>query len=182
VTKLQFFSAALFISFMMCSGEPVSDTGNAGVPVITSFGPPPAMPGAPPPVVMDIPELQKVLSDIGVDKPRSQKIISIARNFIAGLDEQLIKIQREELNIKEELLKQQPNLETIKGMINKKSNLFAGIEFMQIKRDLDIKAILTQDEYDKWKSVTIHKMNRMRMRMMDGMMPGKRFDKQDIDK
>ena len=101
------------------------------------------------------------MNEINVNKSVSPKIITIARNFIAYFNERIIKVQREELNIKEELLKEKPDLQAIQVFINKKTPVFAEIEFGQIKRDVEIKALLTQDEYDRWKSALSKKMRQM---------------------
>jgi hypothetical protein len=113
------------------------------------------------PLMLDISELEKLMNEINVNKSVSPKIITIARNFIAYFNERIIKVQREELNIKEELLKEKPDLQAIQVFINKKTPVFAEIEFGQIKRDVEIKALLTQDEYDRWKSALSKKMRQM---------------------
>jgi len=113
------------------------------------------------PLMLDIPELEKLMNEINVNKSVSPKIITIARNFITFFNERIIKVQREELNIKEELLKEKPDLQAIQGFVNKKTQEFAEIEFGQIKRDVEIKSLLTQDEYDRWKSAMTKKMRQM---------------------
>jgi hypothetical protein len=121
----------------------------------------------PPQMMMDLPALQELMTEINIAKPVSAKIITIARNFRAFLDERIIKIQREELNIKEELLKENVDLQAIQGAITRKTQVFSEIEFTQIKRDLEIKSLLTQDEYDRWKSAMKQKMRQMMPRAMD---------------
>jgi hypothetical protein len=114
-----------------------------------------------PPMMMNITELQKLMADIAIDKTVSAKIIAVTRTFLKALDERILKIQREELNIKEELLKDKPDLQTIKATVNRKTSVLGEIEYLQIKRDLDIKSLLTADEYDRWKSAMMQKMKRM---------------------
>ena len=70
-------------------------------------------------------------------------------------------MQREELNIREELLKEKPDLKAIQKSIAEKSKFFSEVEFAQIKRDLAIKGMLTRDQYDRLKSVTMKKMRSM---------------------
>jgi hypothetical protein len=115
-----------------------------------------------PPMMLDIGELKAVLNEIGVNKATIEKIVDITRNFLAQLDGKLIKVQREELNIREELLKDKPDLTAIQGYINKKTQIFADIEFSQIKRDVEIKSLLTRDEYDRLKSAMMKKMKQMK--------------------
>lgn len=117
--------------------------------------------GNPPPMMMNISELQKLMTEINIDKTVSAKVITIARTFLKGLDERILKIQREELNIKEELLKDKPDLQVIQAAVNRKTAVLGDIEFTQIKRDLEIKALLSADEYDRWKSAMMQKMSQM---------------------
>jgi hypothetical protein len=110
------------------------------------------------PMMMNLSELQKLMAEISIDKTISVKIITITRTFLKTLDERILKIQREEINIKEELLKDIPDLQAVQAAINRKTTVFGEIEFLQIKRDLDIKSLLTVDEYDRWKSAMKQKM------------------------
>jgi hypothetical protein len=114
-----------------------------------------------PPMMMDIAELQKLMAEIDLDKTVSARIISIARTFLKALDERILKIQREELTIKEELFKDKPDLTAIKASVNRKTQVLGDIEYLQIKRDLDIKSLLSADEYDRWKSAMMQKMRQM---------------------
>jgi hypothetical protein len=121
----------------------------------------------PQPMMMNITELQNLMSEINIDKSIASKIVSIAREFIASFEAKILKIQKEELSVKEELLKDKPNMQAIQNAVAKKSQLFSEIEFAQIKRDLEIKSLLTQDEYDRWKSAMIRKMRQIMPRIMD---------------
>jgi hypothetical protein len=116
----------------------------------------------PAPVMFDISEVESLMIQIGINKTTSAKVVTIARDFRTLFEEKLIKVQREELNIKEELLKDKPDLQIIKDCIGRKSQVFAEIEVAQIKRDLDIKSLLAPDEYERWKSAIRKKMRDMR--------------------
>jgi hypothetical protein len=158
------------VSFLPAqSAPPDRNYDNAGKdgalrpPMVAPFGPDHRSPSPmhQPPMMMDIGELKAVLNEIGVNKATLEKTVDIARNFLAQLDGRLIKVQREELNIREELLKDKPDLTVIQGYINKKTQIFAEIEFSQIKRDVEIKSLLTRDEYDRLKSAMMKKMKQM---------------------
>jgi hypothetical protein len=145
---------------------PSGDGPNGKMPMMPPppFGAPNGMHNQsenPAPMMMNIAELQNLMGEINISKSVSAKITDIARSFLKSLDENLIQVQKEELNIKEELLRDAPDMQKIQGAITKKSQVFAKIEFAQIKRDLDIKALLTQDEYDRWKSAMMQKMRQM---------------------
>jgi hypothetical protein len=123
--------------------------------------------GNPSPMMMNISDLKALMADISIDKAVSTHIVAIARSFLTLLDERVLKIEREEIAIKEELLKEKPDLAAIQATIAKKSQILSDIEFAQIRRDLDIKALLTQDEYDRWKSAMMQKMKQMMPRPQD---------------
>jgi hypothetical protein len=104
------------------------------------------------PIIKDPVQLQNLLSTIGVNKQSSDAIVGITKTFFKTLDSKVIQIQRLELDIREELTKDKPDLKNVQTLINKKVIIFGEIEFLQIKRDLDIKANLTDIEFDKWKA------------------------------
>lgn len=104
------------------------------------------------PIIKDPVQLQNLLSSIGVNKQSSDAIIGITKTFFKTLDLKVIQIQRLELDIREELTKDKPDLKNVQNLINKKVAVFGEIEFLQIKRDLDIKANLTDTDFDKWKA------------------------------
>lgn len=123
-------------------------------------------------MVMDISELKNLMTEINIDKATMAKIVTVARAFKNTLEERLIKIQKEELAIKEELLKEKPDMQPIQAAISRKTQIFGDIEFAQIKRDLEIKSLLTQDEYDRWKSAIMQKMREMMPRLQGKIPPG----------
>lgn len=110
--------------------------------------------------LQDPAELQGLLDEIGVNKQSAEKIIVISRNFSKALEGRMIRIQREELNIREELLKDKPDLQLIQNMISRKTQVFSEIEFAQIKRDVEIKSLLSDGEYELWKSALLKHMQR----------------------
>jgi|WetSurMetagenome_2_1015567.scaffolds.fasta_scaffold62875_3 hypothetical protein len=123
--------------------------------------------GNPQPMMMNISELQNLMSEINIEKSTSSKIVSIARGFLAFFEAKVLKIQKEEIAVKEELLKEKPDMQAIQNAVTQKSKLFSEIEFAQIKRDIEIKSLLTQDEYDRWKSAMMKKMWQLMPKMMD---------------
>lgn len=132
-------------------------------PLIAPFGPPPMNKNQqmPPPMIMDVAELESTLLEIGIAKNKIEKITGITRAFITGFNNKIISIQRKELDIKEELFKDKPDLGKIRKSISEKTKLFSEIEFAQIKRDLEIKSELTREEFDKLKSLTKKKFREM---------------------
>jgi hypothetical protein len=163
--------STLLISALAVVAQPPSGEMRpcSGMPSPHGMGGPAGMFGSsdnPPPMMVNLSELQNLLTEINIDKAVSAKIVSIARAFLKTADEHILKVQKEEIAIKEELLKDKPDMQAISSAITRKSQVFGEIEFAQIKRDLDIKALLSQDEYDRWKSAM---MSRMRQLMPDAM-------------
>ena len=72
--------------------------------------------------------------------------VKTARTSCEG---QMIKIQREDLTIKEQLLKDSPDMQVIQTSINSKSQIMADLEFSKIKMELDIKALISKDDMAK---------------------------------
>ncbi len=141
-----------------------------GMPLMMKMNPE-MMPGRgfPPPPLLDPSELLAMLDEIGINKQTAEKIATISRNYLRVFDERIIHVQREELDIKEELLKDKPDLQSIQTMINKKTQVFSEIEFGQIKRDLEIKSLLTDQEYEKWKAVMLERIHKRTSRFHEKM-------------
>ncbi len=116
----------------------------------------------PSPMLLNMADLASLLTELNIEKATSSKIMTIARAFSTALEERVLKIQKEELNIKEELLKDKPDFPAIQSIIARKTQIIGELEFAQIKRDCDIKALLTQEEYDRWKALI---MKRIRNQM-----------------
>lgn len=143
------------------------------MPVVAPFGPPHRGGGENmSPMVLDVIELQALLTEIGITKPTIEKAVAIVRSFLAEFEGKLIRVQREELGIREELLGEKPDLKAVRNCVNRKALIFAEIEFAQIKRDVDIRALLTPDEYDRWKAAMKKKMQEMMPPGMGGEGPG----------
>ncbi len=158
------------ILIVLCVGIAVAQPSMKGhawnrMPAVAPFGPPGAGENNLP-IILDVMELQTLLTEIGINKPTIDKAVTIVRSSLTEFEGKLIKVQREELGIREELLKEKPDLKVIQNCINRKAQVFAEIEFSQIKRDIEIKALLTPDEYDRWKAATKKRMKEMMPPMM----------------
>ena len=154
----------IFPAITVQGQQPVKRRGELGKPpLIAPFGHGALHRGgvSTPPMLLDVAELRMILAEIGIASKTIDHIVVITRNFIDQFDLLLIKVQREELEIKEELLKEKPDLKRIQKSITEKTRYFAEIELSQIQRDLEIKSLLTRDEYDKLKSVTMKKFRSM---------------------
>jgi hypothetical protein len=136
----------------------------------------------PRPMMMNLPELESLMAEINIDKAASAKIITISRSFLKSFEEKILKIQREELNIKEELLKDKPDLAVIQNAITRKTSVFGEIELAQIKRDLEIKSLLSQDEYDRWKSAMMKRMRKMMPGLLEKQKPNPEDRKAPVQK
>ena len=91
--------------------------------------------------------------ELGLSLEQTKKIEEIMNLEIKNMELKRISLEKEFLNLREELLKDNPDLEKIKSIIEKKSALEAEMEFNAIKRDLDIKPILTKEQFDKLSKV-----------------------------
>lgn len=125
-------------------------------------------------------KLKALLIEIGINDRTIQQIIVLVRGFNREMEERMLKIQQEELNIKNELLKDDPDLGAIQKITSRKAQIFSEIEFSQIKRDISIKKLLTEEEFEMWKSKMREHMHQMQMQMMkNGGPSGARPDVQE---
>ncbi|MBN1600434.1 MAG: hypothetical protein JW915_02440 [Chitinispirillaceae bacterium] len=106
-----------------------------------------------PMMLRDPVRLKSFLVEIGINDRSKEQILSLVRDFNNSMEERILRMQQEEINIKTELLKENPDLAAIQKNINKKSQIFSEIEFAQIKRDIGIKKLLSDEEFELWKSL-----------------------------
>jgi hypothetical protein len=114
-----------------------------------------------PMMLRDPVRLKTLLNKIGVNDRSKQQILSLVRDFNKEMEERILRIHQEEINIRVELLKENPDLGTIQKIIYKKTQIFAEIEFSQIKRDVGIKKLLSDEEFEMWKSLLREQMRYM---------------------
>jgi Spy/CpxP family protein refolding chaperone len=107
---------------------------------------------------MRIPLLSRFffLENLDLSDSQREEIQAIMDDFRDENQKWMIALERENLNLREELLKEIPDLQRIWEIIQEKTRLRGEIEYAMIKRDLDIKAILTPDQIDTWR--TMHRM------------------------
>lgn len=103
-------------------------------------------------------DTRNMITNLNIDQKRSEKILNITRAFHNLFESKIIGVQRLELDIREELLKENVDLSKIESAVIKKTKIFSEIEFAQIKRDVEIKSILTAEEYEQWKQQILCKM------------------------
>jgi hypothetical protein len=129
--------------------------------------PPEGMPGKPagvlpdPFMFRDPVKLKTLLVEIGINDRTIQQITTLVRDFNKEMEERMLKIQQEELNLKTELFKDNPDLGTIQKIIGRKAQIFSEVEFSHIKRDINIKKLLSEDEFEMWKSKMREQMRQM---------------------
>jgi len=91
--------------------------------------------------------------ELGLSDDQVKKINDIMFDSFKQIEGKRIDMEKANLEIKEQLLNDNPNLTKIKTSIDKKSGIKADIEFITIKRDLSIKSVLTQEQFMKWKTL-----------------------------
>lgn len=90
------------------------------------------------------------------------RLNTIYTDFDNNIKQLRIDLQREKLNLSEELIKENPDMVKIKSIIDKKSGIESQIELINIKRDIDIRNVLTKEQIEKWKvkiNMNKNKMN-----------------------
>ncbi len=95
------------------------------------------------------------------------KIDAIQKKTIIDIDKKQIELQQERVNIKEELFKDSPELSKLKTMLDKKASIAAEIEYLSIKRDLDIKAVMTKEQFTMFQDTMKKFMMEKRERFHD---------------
>jgi Spy/CpxP family protein refolding chaperone len=95
--------------------------------------------------------IEKFKKNLGLTEDQTTKIKSMMNDSVEQVNKIRIDIQRLNLDLREELIKDKPDLAKIKTIIDKKSSLQGEVEMLLIKRDLDIKSVLTPDQIEKWK-------------------------------
>jgi hypothetical protein len=95
------------------------------------------------------PGMEKVLEDAGIAQSTITKLADMGTTCRTTCEGTMIKVQREELNIREQLLKDAPDMQAIQTSVNNKAQLLADLEFSKIKMEQDIKALVSKDDMKK---------------------------------
>jgi len=82
------------------------------------------------------------------------KIDTIQKKAIIDIEKKQLELQQERLNIKEELFLDSPDLTKIKSIVDKKASIASELEYLTIKRDLDIKAIMSKEQFSIFQEIT----------------------------
>lgn len=108
-------------------------------------------PALPAPRLLNVEGLKAMMREIGIADATAEKIVAQTREFNSLLEKEIILVQREELNVRDALLSSNPDMKAIEPIIKRKALIIADIEVAQIKRDVAIRRLLTEEEFDKWK-------------------------------
>lgn len=162
MTRLILLTIALACFALESFGAPPASREGAGAPGLPAFLSPPPMgphPGmgmmAPP---FNVKALEAMMANMGIDKGVSAKIVAESRLCIKTLEEKHIALMRADLDIREELVKDKPDLRIIAPFVDKKMKVLGDIELCQLKRDIAIKALLSPEQFELWKEEFIRKM------------------------
>jgi Spy/CpxP family protein refolding chaperone len=94
--------------------------------------------------------VEKFKESLGLNDNQVEKIKTIMKDATEEINKQKIEIQRCNLDLKEELIKDKPDMNKVKSTVEKKFSVQAESEMILIKRDLDIKAVLTPEQLSNW--------------------------------
>ena len=122
--------------------------------------------------------------ELKLNDSQIEKIKAIISDSFKQVELKHIELERTNLDLREELLKGGTDLAKIKNFIDKKNYISGDIELLDIKRNLAIKALLTPEQFMKWKMFEKPIMHRPNNEMFMPMMhnndlPMFGFDKKD---
>jgi len=127
------------------------------------------------------PGMEKVLEEAGVAKSTITKLADMGKTCRTTMEGTMIKVQREELNIREQLLKDAPDMQAIKTSVNNKAQLMADLEFSKITMEQDIKALVSKEDMEKIMT-TLKEKRQDKMKMKPGKCCGKQAPAPDKKK
>ncbi|MEK6793816.1 MAG: hypothetical protein AABZ39_03515 [Spirochaetota bacterium] len=108
-------------------------------------------------------QLKKVLA---LTDEQEKKITTIMADKQSKMERKGIDLERISLDLREELLKDNADINRVKGIIEKKANIMGDIEFLKIKGDLDIKAVLSKEQFEKWRMLVQSRAQMMKAKGM----------------
>jgi len=95
------------------------------------------------------PGMGKVLEEAGIAKSTISKLEDMGKTARTTFEGQMIKVKREQLNIREQLIKDSPDMQAIQTCVNTKAQIIADLEFSKIKMEQDIKSLVSKDDMAK---------------------------------
>ena len=106
-------------------------------------------PGGDPPDDRKPLNIQEMKTRLGLTDEQVNKISKLMEDTRKKLELKEIEKDKIMISIREEMIKDNPNLDSIKSLIEKKQSIMSEIEFLIIKRDIDIRGILTKEQFEK---------------------------------
>jgi hypothetical protein len=113
-------------------------------------------------MMLNRPGMEKVLEKAGISKTTISKLEDLNKTTHTEMELKIIKIKREELNIQEQMLKDNPDLKAIQASVNAESQLMAEIRFSKIKTGFDVKALISKDDMKKIMEATKEERKEMK--------------------
>ena len=105
---------------------------------------------------VDIPK-----KELNLNADQIKKIESISDEAFKQIQSKQIDLERTNIDIKEQMLKDRPDLSVLKKLIDKKHSILSEIDFLQIKKDLGINSLLTSEQASKSKKIMMNGRKRI---------------------
>lgn len=95
--------------------------------------------------------LETIKNELKLTDDQVRKIETLTSQTRNTIQIKELEIQKIMVSVKEEMLKDVPDISKISSLVEQKQKIRAEIEILTIKRDIGIKNVLTKEQFDRWR-------------------------------
>ena len=99
------------------------------------------------------PDIDKMKKELGLTDDQAKKIEARMQETHKTIESLRIEIDRVMLSVREEMIKDTPDVAKIKPLIEKKHGFMAQLEMLAITRDIEMKTLLTPEQLQKMRKL-----------------------------
>ena len=105
--------------------------------------------------------MSRLKSALSLSDEQEKKITAIMNDGRIKAEKKMIELDRERLNMREEMIKDAPDAGRVKAILDKKASIESELAFIKVKGEIDMKAILSKDQFAAWRGMR-HRMEMMK--------------------
>lgn len=105
----------------------------------------------------------RLKSELSLTDEQVKKVSAVMMDGRTKAEKKMIDLEREKLNLREEMLKDAPDAGRVKAILDKKAAVEAELAFIKMKGEIDLKGIFSKEQFMQWRGMK-HRMEMMKHR------------------
>lgn len=107
--------------------------------------------------------VDRLKSALSLTDEQVKKVGAVMMDSRTKAEKKMIDLEREKLNLREEMLKDAPDAGKLKAMLDRKAAAEAELALIKMKSEIELKTILSKEQFMQWRGMK-HRMEKMKHR------------------